>query len=189
MSAVTRPTIRPAQVEAPATEEQQWTWELIRPHLKYWAWQVSSKAVMGLIYLAVISEGLRVLIPALGQKMYKLPLLSWLQDFEATYRLDLAPFFAVFMLIAVFVLWPRILVIWLSEKEPAEWSREQQLIVGLGASILGADAVLFYYAMTQMAWGSSSFSFSALVASAAYVGVLVFVSWMSLRLKPRRKDG
>ena len=107
---------------------QQWpaelpTWGKIRAHARYWAWQVASKAILGMIYLAVISEGLRVLIPALGQRIYKLPLLGSLKDYEATYRLDLAPFFAVFLLIGVFVLWPKIIGLWVSELNVGEWTK------------------------------------------------------------------
>jgi len=161
------------------------SWPTIRAHARYWAWQVASKSILGVIYLAVISEGLRVLIPALGQKVYKLPMLGSLKDYEATYRLDLAPFFAFFLLIGVFVLWPKIIALWVSQLEVGEWTKEQQLVVAMGGTILGTDAVLFYYAMTQMTWGSSEFSFSAFVATAAYVAVLVFASWMSIKLKPR----
>jgi len=170
-----------------AAREQPWTWALFQAHARYWMWQVGSKSILGLIYLAVISEGLRVLIPALGQKVYKLPLLSGLQNFEATYRLDLAPFFAFFLLIAVFVLWPRIIALWMADRDWSSWTQEQRLLVCLGTAILGADAVLFYYAMAQMSWGGSALSFSALVATAAYVGVLVFVSWVSVKLSPYPK--
>ncbi len=168
-------------------DRQPLTWKQFPALAWYWSWQIAAKFVLGLIYLAVISEGLRALAPPLGQKLYKLPFFSFLQDFEATYRLDLAPFFAFFLLVAVFVLWRRIIEVWLSGQDPSQWTREQQLVVALGCVILGADAVLFYFAMTQMGWGASVFSFSALVASAAYVGVLIFVSWISITLHPGRK--
>lgn len=163
------------------------TWDRTQRILVYCAWQAVSKLFLGVIYLAVISEGLRVLIPALGQKLYKLPGLSSLQDYEATHRLDLAPFFAVFLLVAVFVLWHRIVELWLSGEEFSRLAKEHQLVVGMGCMILGADAVLFYLAMTQMTWGGGGLSFSALVATGAYVGVLIFVSWMSVILHPKRK--
>lgn len=162
-------------------------WRRLYPVFRYWAWQFVSKAILGVIYLAVISEGLRLLIPALGQKLYKLPGFGSLREFEATYRLDMAPFFAVFLLVAVFVLWRRLLAVWLSERDIELWTREERLIGVIGCVILGADAVLFYYAMAQLSWGSS-FSFSALIATAAYVGVIVFVSWMSIALCPEKKD-
>ena len=157
-------------------------------YLRYWAWQIISKGILGFIYLAVISEGLRVLVPALGQKVYKLPMLGMLREYEATYRLDLAPFFASFLLVGVFVLWPRIIAIWMRDRNFRDWSQEQRLVVSLGSGILFADAVLFYYAMTQMTWGQGVISFAGLVATVAYVGVLVFVSWMSVKLNPKGKE-
>jgi hypothetical protein len=162
------------------------TWKLLWAFAVYWGWQIATKLILGLIYLAVISEGLRVLIPALGQKLYKLPGLSPLQDFEGTYRLDLAPFFALFLLVAVFVLWGRIIEVVVSDRDPSLWTTEERFLFVLGCVILGADAILFFFAMTQMGWGSG-FTLSALVATAAYVGVLVFVSWMSVHLHPGRK--
>src|SRR5438128_129475 len=54
-------------------------------HLKYWAWQVFTKGLLGVIYAAVIAEGLRQLVPTLGQKLYRLPGLGALRDYEATY--------------------------------------------------------------------------------------------------------
>jgi len=163
-------------------------WRTAFAYLRYWLWQVGSKGVLGFIYLAVISEGLRMLVPALGQKIYKLPMLGSLRDYEETYRLDLAPFFAVFLLVGVFVLWPRIIAVWMRDGSLRDWSAEQRLVVVLGSGILLADAVLFYYAMTQMTWGQGAFSFAGFIATLAYVGVLVFVSWMSVRLNPSRKE-
>lgn len=157
-------------------------------YVRYWLWLLASKGILGFIYLAVISEGLRVLVPALGQKLYKLPFLSQLKDYELTYRLDLAPFFAMFLLVAVFVLWPLIIGVWMRNRDIREWSQEQKLVVALGSAILFADAVLFYYAMTQMTWGESSISFAGLVATTAYVGVLIFVSWATVKLNPNRKE-
>jgi hypothetical protein len=52
----------------------------------------------------------------------------------------------------------------------------------LGFVILGADILLFYVAMTYSGWGESEFSFSAFLATIAYVGVLIFVSYVSIRL-------
>src|SRR5262245_52979714 len=106
-------------------------WRRIRPYLRYWLWQLATKSVLGVIYLAVISEGLRLLIPALGQKLHKLPGLAALRNFDVTYRLDLAPFFAVFLLLAVFILWRRILDLWISERAAQRFTREDQLIMVL----------------------------------------------------------
>ena len=151
--------------------------------LKYWAWQVGSKTVLGLIYFAIISEGLRQIVPVLAQRLYKLPGLTFLQDYEATYRLDLAPFFALFLLIAVWYLWGLVLNIWIFEYDLEHYSEaHRQLIAALAITILGADAYLFYAAVSQMGW-STSFSFSAMIATATYLGVLIFVLYVSQNLR------
>jgi hypothetical protein len=184
-------TAKPVQVRIhPRTDfipERRTKPAAIWAYFVYAVWTFVSKGVLAMGYLAIISEGLRLLVPALGQKLYKLPMLAVLREYEATYRLDLAPFFAFFLLIAVFGLWPKIIDIWISER--GRCNREERLIVALGGAILVADAVLFYSAVTQMTWGGSALSFSALVATAAYVGIVVFVSWVSVKLNPRRKDG
>ena len=155
--------------------------------LKYWAWQGFTKPILGLIYLAVISEGLRLLVPVLGQRLSKLPALGSLEDYETTYKLDLAPFFAVFLLIAVWHLWNKVIEFWIARDDDNSWSNTDAhkfLVRILAFTILGADAILFYASVSQMGW-SSTFSVSALVATAAYVGVTIFVSYISLCL---RKD-
>ncbi len=153
------------------------------PKVKYYAWQVFSKTFLGVLYFAIISEGLRQLVPVLAQKLYKLPLLSFLQDYEATYRLDLAPFFALFLLIAVWFLWGVVLKIWVLEHESEQYSDAHRLVIAtLAITILGADTYLFYAAVSQMGW-SSSFSLSAIVATAAYLGVLIFVLYVSENLR------
>ena len=154
---------------------------------KYWGWQCFTKPIMGLIYLAVISEGFRLLVPVLGQRLYKLPGLSFLEDYEATYKLDLAPFFAVFLLIAVWHLWGKVIGFWIARDDDDSWwntDAHKFLVRILAVIILGADGFLFFASVSQMGW-SATISVSALVATAAYVGVTIFVSYVSLCL---RKD-
>jgi len=157
-------------------------------HLKYWLWQIVTKLLLGMIYVAVISEGLRFLVPALGQKLWKLPGLRMLKDYEDTYRLDLAPILSIFVLIAVWYLWDKILQVWLHSDRVfvAEGFNPQAyrtLVLMLGCVILAADAVLFYTAMTHVGWRGTVFSVSALLATAAYLAVLVFVSFVSINLR------
>ena len=154
--------------------------------LKYWGWQCFTKPIMGLIYLAVISEGLRLLVPVLGQRLYKLPGLGFLEEYESTYKLDLAPLFVVFLLIAVWHLWAKVIELWIARDDDAWWNTESHkvLVRMLAVTILGADGFLFYASVSQMGW-SATLSVSAFVATAAYVGVTIFVSYISVCL---RKD-
>ncbi|MCA9078109.1 MAG: hypothetical protein KDA93_23975 [Planctomycetaceae bacterium] len=150
---------------------------------RYVVWHIGSKVLLGLVYFSIIAEGLRQLVPTLGQRLYKLPGLSFLQDYEATYRLDLAPIFAFFLLLAVWSLWGSLLKIWLLDDDSERYSDSHKLLISmLGCTILAADAYLFYTAVAQMGW-SGSFSFSAIIATTAYVGVLIFVLYVSHQLR------
>jgi hypothetical protein len=151
--------------------------------VKYVLWVFVTKGMLGTIYVTVISEGLRTIVPALGQRLFKQPGLSFLKDYKETHRLDLAPFMAVFILIAVFYLWERILKIWLSSDRDLTWENETILLMGLGSTILGADAILFYTAMAMDGWSGSMISISALLATVCYVAVIVFVSYVTVLLR------
>lgn len=159
------------------------------PKVKYWAWEIVTKALLGMVYIAVISEGLRLLVPALGTRIWKaIPWLRFLRDYEDTYRLDLAPILAIFVLIAVWYLWDKILQVFLHTDEAVATEgfnpRPYRILVWtLGGIILCADAILFYTAMTHVSWRGTMFSFSALLATIAYLAVLVFISFVSLSLR------
>ncbi len=150
--------------------------------IKYWSWKTSSKILLGVVYFSIIAEGLRQIVPVLGQRLHKLPGLSFLQDYEATYRLDLAPIFAGFLLLAVWSLWASLLKIWLLDDDSQQYSDSHKLLIAtLGSTILSVDAYIFYAALSEYGWGGM-FSFSALIATAAYVGVLIFVLYVSHQL-------
>lgn len=151
--------------------------------VKYLLWVLFTKGMLGTIYISVISEGLRTLVPALGQRLFKVPGLSFLKDYKETYRLDLAPFMALFILIAVFYLWERILRIWLSSDRDLAWENETILLMGLGSTILGADGIIFYCAMAMDGWSGSFISISALLATVCYIAVTVFVSYVTVLLR------
>jgi hypothetical protein len=156
-------------------------WPLYRAYLQYGAWQVATKAILGVLYFAVISEGLRLLIPSLGMKIRKLPALDSFADYEATYRLDLAHFFAIFLLVAAWCLWAALLRAWLNIDRPN--SAQLALVYLMALVILTADAWLFYLGMAELNWGGSKFSLAALLATAAYIVVLMFVTYVAIGLK------
>ena len=123
-------------------------WDILRAQCRYWLWQIATKAVLSVVYFAVIAEGLRMTVPALGLKLHKTPGLTWLYDYEATHRLDLAHLLAVFLLIGVWTLWRRILELWLGNDDAfyeGRWhvDNHKRLVVALGGLILAADAALF----------------------------------------------
>ncbi len=154
---------------------------------KYWSWQIVSKLFLSIIYMTVISEGLRIAVPPLAQKLYKFPFLGFLRDYEETHRLDAAFFLALFVLVATWYLWQELLHLWLQREESPDTAphlpRRLQLIVTIGAIILGADLAIFYLSMAKRSWGGTLFSFPALVATLGYAGVLVFFSLVSRDLR------
>ena len=166
---------------------------IFRAALYYYTWQLLTKVFLGVVYMTVISEGFRHLIPALALRLSKVPGLSALDGFEFSYRIDLAHGFAFFMLLSVCFLWSRILVLWLEPGHHFDeigWDDEHhvQLILTLGVIILCADACFFYIGVTQTTWGGSSFSFIAVVATAAYLSVLIWVTYVAAALHKKLKD-
>lgn len=162
-------------------------WRLLRARAAYWAWQFASKVVMGVIYLSIIAEGFRTLVPVLNRRLSHLPMLGWMDDYEGTYQLDMASVMALFMLIAVYGLWSKVLKLWLTEKIGIDYRLRKQgnadtFVLVFGAIVLVSDALLFYVAVTEISWGGSTFSFTALFATAAYVSVLVFTIYVSINL-------
>ena len=171
----------------PKTEQE---WRLLRARLAYWAWQVVTKVVMGVIYLSIIAEGFRMLVPVLNRRLHRLPLLGWMNDYEATYELDMASIMSVFMLIAVYSLWGRMLTLWLSEKIGFDHrlrgqNNADQFVLFFGLVILASDSLLFFIAVTEVSWSGASFSFTALFATAAYVSVLVFTVYVAVNLRDK----
>jgi hypothetical protein len=173
--------------ERPPTRRRGISAALIFAYLRHWIWTVFKIVVFGMLYIYLISEGLRLVIPALGQKLWKLPGLSILRNYEETHRLDLAPVFAIVLLIAVFYLWCRVLEGWIFPDHDLQTlgrhpGRYRLFIITLGSVVLGADLVLFYVSMTSMGWKGVVFSLPALLATAAYAACVIFVSFVSVAL-------
>jgi len=159
-------------------------------HAKYWLWKLFTIVILAPIYCSVIAEGLRMLVPALGQKLYKLaiPGFTMFGQYQETRRLDLAIFMAIFLLLAVWWLWEQVLLVFLSTDalfEGSGWNAANytRVILILGVVILGADACLFYVSLVQMGWGATRLSVPALLTTAAYLAVIIFVSLVSLNLR------
>ena len=65
-------------------------WKLFLARFKYYGWFLFTKLVLGVVYLSIVREGFRYVIPTLAMKMSKVPCLGFLEDYEMTYQLDLA---------------------------------------------------------------------------------------------------
>lgn len=138
----------------------------------------------------MIGEEVKILVPSLGIRLYKLPIpgFAMFRTYVELKRLDLALFMALFLFFAVSWLWRQVLRAILRTDDAfvvTGWDPVvyRKLILILGGVLLGADAILFYLGAAEYGWGGG-FSFSAIIATLAYAGVLVFVSLVSLHLHP-----
>jgi len=142
---------------------------------------------LSVVYVNVIAEGLRIVVPPLAQKIHALPGLGVLNEHQATHALDLALPFSVFSLLGCSVAWNRLLRLWLGVPLPGHerWHSENypRFILGLGGLLLASDCYLFYSAMGTMSWGADAgVSVGALVATAAYVCILVVTTFINITL-------
>jgi hypothetical protein len=169
-------------------------WRLRKERWKYWAWTIAAKGMIALICTTIIAEGLRVMMPVLGIRMHRAPFLSFLKDYEATYRLDSATFVALGILLAVWAVWTAVLKKWLGggtlfPKSDEEKSKEEQkedrharFIFVIACGLLCGDALLFYMGSAQMSWGGG-FSFSAVLVTAMYVGMSLYIAYVTANMK------
>lgn len=163
-------------------------WPLFWAYSKYWFWNIATKSALGIVYLALISQGLRYVLPDIGLRIYRLPGLAFLEYFEATYRIDLAHVFAVVPLISAWMLWHWNLEMYLRPEAFARhfrgWDieRMKRVILTMGIIIILGDAALFYASFALSGWGRATFSLPALIATSVYVTVLGFVTFVSLYL-------
>lgn len=159
---------------------------LVIAWIKLWVYRLF-KSFIGIGYIAVIIEGLRMVVPALGTKLHRLPLLGALKDYEFWHDLDMAPFVAAVLFTFSNWIWCQLLEAWLYEDAPLYASdrseRVQQCLMLLGGIILFADACLFYRAMTLVAWGTQTWSLTSLMSTLAYLAVLVCLCMQSVNLK------
>lgn len=158
--------------------------------VKSWLFKLLTTPLMGVIYWVVIADGLRLLLPALGIPLWKLPIpgISYLRLYQGFNKFDLANCLAIFLCLAVFFLWLNILRMWLSEdgffvSRRLDAEKYALVLLILGLVILGSDIALFYYSMCNQSWLGSGFSLSAALITLAYTGVVVFVSFLCVSLE------
>jgi hypothetical protein len=154
---------------------------------KLWGFKLV-KLLIGIGYVAVIGEGLRMVVPALGIKLYKLPLLGALRQYQGWHDLDLALFAGMLLFALSSWIWCALLETWLYDNTALQVTdraaaKYEKFLGVLGSIILLSDACLFYRAMTFVGWGAKSFSHSAALCTLAYLAVLVAVCVVSVNLK------
>jgi hypothetical protein len=164
------------------------TTSLMTARFKYWGWWILSKCMLGVVCVGVISEGIRLMVPALGMKLHRVPGFAFAKHYDETHGMDIAPFLAFFFMILTWHLAEKALRVWLLDEplstDGGRWNteREELLLKVLGAVLLSVDCILFYAASATMTWGGSFIAFAPLIATAGYLAVVLGVSYVSAKL-------
>lgn len=156
-------------------------WKKLFARFLYYGFKLITLLLILPVYSSLISEGYRLLIPGLGQRLSRSIFLAFLDTFELTYRLDLANILSVFLLVFAWLAWEILLQLVLGGEintlglDPEKFKKA---VIILASTLIGTDACLFFMSATNSSWGST-FSFAAVLATAAYVAILVSISFVS----------
>ncbi len=174
--------------EALQPPKHSFDWTLFLARVKYWLWILFTKTIVTIIYLEIVSQGIIHVFEEMGKRFWKIPGFAFLNDYEATHRITIAHVFALIPLIATWVLWWLLLRMYMApdrfeqmmHRYKHENSRRVVLIIGF--IVIVADAGLFAASFSMSSWGDSTFSATAVLATALYVAVIAFVSLVSMFL-------
>ena len=159
---------------------------------KAWAFKLVSFPVIALVYVSVISDGLRRLVPELGLPLWRaipLPGFSLLRNFEGLHKLDLAHVLSLVLLFASWFMWVALLRVKFFPRDVVKTGMELptyiKFVCALACVIIVCDSALFYYALVNEGiWGGNKIvSLPALLATCAYTAVIIFVSYVTLHLE------
>jgi hypothetical protein len=154
----------------------------IKARLKSGGWTIFAKGIFAMVYVGILSEGFRVLVPAMTRKVYRLPFLGFLKQYEEFYKLDLAPIFALILMFAVFWLTGRMIRAWLDLRPDHRLSQGERIDICFGAPLFVLDSLFFYFGACHMKWGSVGLDIWVLLATVTYSLVVLYVSYVSVTL-------
>lgn len=162
--------------------------------LLLWLLKLGLLILLFLAYWIVNSEGLRIVAPFFGKKLYKVPVpgFSLLEDYEWSHRLDAAHVMAVLFFVLTMVLTVLFVRCVVFGQPPsvrvAEGSEEfcQLFLLGLAVSILFIDTALFYFGAASLSGGifGGGFSVTALFLALGYCVMLLGMAVLHVILSP-----
>ncbi len=141
-----------------------------------------AKFGFGFLCANVAAEGTRLLFPAWGKKLHRMPGFGILRDYEATYQLDGAFVFAGFVIFIVFAVWDAFFTRVLKAEASGDRYFEyadlfptvgDKFAIVAGIVLSATDFILMYRSMNEMSWGSGWFSLTSLLAACAYFALIV----------------
>lgn len=141
---------------------------------KWLGWKIGSILLVGPVYMVLIKEAWMLLFPVLGK-----PLLLGLNG---------ALILSVGLCLFVWYAWERAILAWLGVDVPApipgmDSEADKKLINWMAIALIVADSGLMYIAMTRLGWRGAVFSFPAILATVCWLSVLMFISYVSARLR------
>ncbi len=179
---------------APPEPEPKSKIKITGAQVMFWLWMFAVFSVLGIIYYAVTSEGVRSAFPTLGQKISRVPIigLGLLKNSPSLSKLDLANVFSFALMVGVFLSWEHMLLYWIKPGagEVYGWDshKYRTIVTALAVVIIFTDSAFFYMAVSQMSWGQASFSFKAALVTAAYLCLLIGAAIVSLNIKKKARD-
>lgn len=154
-------------------------WRLVGWSLILWCYHIVSKCLLAPVYIVVLADGWRLLFAPFG--------------FRFIGNIRISHVLSAFLLAGAWWMWNVNIRVWLEACDTGchrDWNEDKYkaFVKTLGLGLLGFDFLLFYLAASQYSWGDSGFSFSAFVAAALWVCVLVFVVFVGVAIKHKVLD-
>jgi hypothetical protein len=193
-------SVRPQVAAMPKEEEPSLDWlgEFIKkfnwPKYKalalYWFWKGPVKVTFALMYIAIARVGFANLTPIFAMRWSRIPGLGFLDDSETLYAIDIALVLSAFLFVVVSYCWGALFRLWIfgerqgfESKDKKYAGRFEPVIVCLSFLVVVAELLLFYLSINDQTWGGGAFSFTAMLASAAFVGLLLGVILIGIHLE------
>ncbi len=156
--------------------------ELLLARVKLLAWETGMGSLLSVAYLKMTAEGIRLLHSMTAVKLSRE--YPWLARYQETRNLDVAQIIALIMMVVTMTSLFCGLKKWLTDDETDNLDPERARVVVYASAILfpGLDGALFYAAARQMGWSESLLSFPAILMTVLWIGLLIFVSYVSVSL-------
>ena len=172
---------------------------LVFAYGKWLFWIVITKVPLFLVYLDLLSQGIIRKFPEMGRKLSKLTGMGFLDDYEFTYRLTQANFFALIPLLATMFFWHALLLRFVAPDRFQHIFRHlrieavDRVVLVLGVIIISLDSALFAVAFSLSSWGQSQISVTAMLAAILYAACMAFSAFMiihaTLHILELHKEG
>lgn len=191
------PPWNPGQCEPPPPPRRRikrFQGRLVWTELKYWTTVLLSKVGLGAVVVNWEAKGVRNAMESTVQRLHTIPLFGWMENFEETYRLDLAHAYAATILVLMWVLSAEAARAWIGLTSP--WVGEKirdkvyrTVVVSVGAALAVVESSMLYMGQLETSWeGTSMVNLGAAVATLGYLIIVLVTTWMCVVLGERLRE-